>query len=456
MPASTRIASLGGQRSSLLLLFLFATVLIFRIEFFLRAEAGHSLAAWHDTTAVVVGTVVNDPERRESSTHLYLNVGTINTEPAAGKVLVMLPREQQVFYGERIEVRGVLQKPERFETETGRAFDYPGYLRVRGISALMRHAALREQEPAGWSVQGTLYNIKHAFEDSLEHLLPEPRAALMEGILLGERRGLPEPLTQAFIIAGLIHVVVLSGYNISIVSESVLRFFALFLSRGGALTAGGAAIVLFALMSGGGAATVRACVMGLIAVLARYLHRPSAALRTLCIAAAAMILWNPLVVLYDPGFILSVLATFGLITYSPAIEKKLSFITERFGLRSIAASTIAVQIYLLPALLYLTGVFSFVSLPANFLALPVVPLAMLFGFAAGLLGLMHPALGFLPAIGADLLLQWMALVAEVSSTLPGASVVVPVFAWWITAGVYVPLTLFGWRIYRSALPTQPN
>jgi len=83
------------------------------------------------------------------------------------------------------------------------------------------------------------------------------------------------------------------------------------------------AIVLFALMTGGGAATVRAVIMGAIAIVARYLRRPQAALRALVVAAVAMALWNPLAPFYDNGFILSVLATFGLITLSPYIERKL-------------------------------------------------------------------------------------------------------------------------------------
>src|SRR3989344_9552327 len=139
----------------------------------------------------------------------------------------------------------------------------------------------------------------------------------MEGMLLGERRGMPEEVTQSFILAGLIHIVVLSGYNISIVAEQVLRFFNLIARKRVALALGAVAIVLFVIMVGAGATALRAGVMGLIAILARVLNRPAAALRALAVAVFCMVLVNPATLLYDPSFVLSVLATFGLVTLSP-------------------------------------------------------------------------------------------------------------------------------------------
>ncbi len=425
-----------------------------RLQLLWYTESSRDLARFLDKTAVVEGVVSNDPERRESGLYTYVEVSSINGSPARGGVLAILPRESELFFNDYVSLRGLLEAPENFETDTGRIFDYSGYLRVRGISALMRHATLRESEEGEWSLRGVLFGVKHRFAGSLERLLPEPRASLMEGVLLGERRGLPDTLTDALIISGLIHVVVLSGYNIAVVSESALRFFALFFPRALALGAGATTIVLFALLSGGGAATVRACIMGVIAVLARYFNRPAAALRALLIAGAAMVLWNPLVLLYDPGFLLSMLATFGLITLSPFVEKNISLIPERGGLRSIAASTLAVQVYVLPALLYMSGIFSLVSFPANVVALPAIPIAMAFGFAAGALGMIHPVLGFLPALGADIVLRFVLGVAEIFAALPLSFFVVPTFSPVVLVALYVPLTAGAFFLYRREQPTE--
>jgi competence protein ComEC len=348
-----------------------------------------------------------------------------------------------------VVLRGNVELPESFETDTGHLFDYPKYLEVRGISALMRYGVVEEKASGGFSLIGALFTVKRQFERALEKVFVEPQAALAEGILLGERRALPEELTNAFIISGLIHVVVLSGYNISIVAEWVMRAFA-FLPKIFALSGGGVVIILFALMTGGSATAVRACIMALIAILGRYLERPNDALRALLGAVLLMVLWNPLSTLYDPSFILSVLATFGLITISPFFEKKFTKIPEKFGLRSIAASTMAVQIYVLPALLYFTGVLSFVSFSANILALPVVSLAMLMSFLSGVLALLHPLLALLPALAADLLLRWIIVVAEVATAIPYSSTIVAAFPAWVAALCYIPLTALAIWLFRSA------
>ena len=435
----------------LLPLLALATLFIFRIEFLLRSEAANSLTPYAGRMAVVEGVVSGDPDVRVASVRVTVSAQKLNGKQVAGTALAVLPQGTQLAHGDLITVRGLLEVPEAFETDMGRAFDYPNYLRARGISVLMQRAVLVESGEGAWSVPRALYALKHTFERSLERVIVEPRAALLEGLLLGEKRGLPEALTQAFIISGLIHVVVLSGYNIGVVSEWALRLFGLFFRRRIALALGAGVIVLFAVMAGGGAATVRACLMGLIAVMARYLQRPALALRALFIAGSAMLLWNPLA-LYDPGFVLSMVATFGLITLSPAVERRLTRVPERGGIRSVAATTIAVQLFILPALLYYTGILSFVAVPANVLALPAVPVTMLFGFVAGLSALIHPLVAALPALAADLLLRFMLAVAQGAASLPFASTTVAAFPLWVVAAAYMPLTALAVWLYRTTVP----
>ena len=428
---------------------------VVRADLFLWSESQNTLAQYIDKPAVVEGVVSDDPDRRATSLHLTVDVQTINAVAAQGKILAQVPRDEHVSYGDHVRVRGLIEAPQPFESNGGREFDYPGYLRVEGISAIIPHASVVSDTAGGWSLQGALFSLKHSFENSLEKLFPEPQGALLEGVLLGERRGLPEDVTNAFVVSGLVHVVVLSGYNIAIVSDAVLRVLG-FLPRALGFSAGGAMMILFALMTGGGEATFRAVIMGFIAILARYLNRPTAALRALSLAVVAMVLWNPLSLLYSPSFILSVLATFGLITLSPWVETHLLRIRalqnpKLANIRSIAASTIAVQLFVLPSLLYFTGVLSFVSLPANVLALPVVPAAMLFGFISGILNFVSPILAFIPAVFAYALLYWMLFVAQFAAAIPLGSIIVPAFSAWVAVLTYIPLIAFALKKYRKNL-----
>lgn len=428
---------------------LLAGVVGWRVERLLETERARSLTDLDQKQVVVLGVVVDDPERRSGSLRTVMEVLSVDGIAREGKIIVSLPRDTQIYFGDRIEVGGTLQVPQSFDTSAGREFDYASYLRVRGISMHMRYATLTSStNDNSMSLRGWLFSTKHALERAVERVIPEPRAALLEGLLFGERRGMSTELTNAFVVSGLIHVVVLSGYNLAIVGEVVARVFGAVVPRVAALVLSGVTMTLFVLMTGAGAASVRALLMGLVALVARYLRRPAAALRALMFAAVAMLIWNPLFIL-DPGFVLSVLATFGLVTLAPLVEARLpAFLARAPGIRSVAASTLSVQLYLLPVLLYYTGILSFVALPANLLALPVVPFAMLGGFLSAISALVSPVLALPVALPTDLLLSWVLHVATWSAKLPHASTVVQEFPLWIAICGSVPLTVIAILYYR--------
>lgn len=430
---------------------------ILRTDLFLAGQAAHNLAPYVSKKATVVGVVSNDPERRATSLHVNVEVTSIHNQPAQGTLLAILGRDESVLYGDTVMLIGNVELPQTFETNTGHTFDYPGYLQVQGITVLMQRGVVVSDVRGGASLQGYLFTLKHMFEQSVERLFPEPDGSLLEGILLGERRGIPQSLTDAFIASGLVHVVVLSGHNITIVSEGVFRVLA-FLPRAAGYTTGAVLMVFFALMTGAGATTVRALVMALVALLARYMHRQALAMRSLAAAGAAMVLLNPNELTHDPSFILSMLATFGLITLSPLVEHRwLKFLWKWPQTRSVAATTIAVEIFVTPALLYFSGIVSFLSLPANIIALPVIPFAMLTGFLAGMLGFLHPALGFVPALLCDIALKWMLLVVTTIQAMPYSTATVQQFPAWVILIAYVPLTAVAiWCYLKNVSQPRSN
>jgi len=421
-----------------------------RAEFFIAKESQANISAFLGK-ADIAGTVASDPQ--VSGAHLQADVAvvSVNGTPAQGTLLAFLPPETGLSYGQTVTLRGTLAVPASFVGDNGNIFDYPGYLRVQGVSMLLMQAQLESAKPAGPSLFGVLFFIKHAFDASLERVLPEPDASLLEGILLGQRHGLPKDLTQAFVVAGLIHIVILSGYSMSVVSEGMLRSLG-FLPKRIQMICAALCMILFVLMTGAAATTVRACSMALVALVARYFHRTTIALRSLAAIAACMVLSNPPLILGDASFFVSVLATFGLIVFAPAIEKMLWRVPKRFEMRAIITSTIAVQIFALPALLYFTGNISFFSVPANVLVLPLLPLVMLAGLASGLLGFVSTALALVPAVITDLMLQWILLVAHTTEALPLASATLVAFPLWLAIAIYIPLTFLAIYLLRQTAP----
>ncbi|HQU07855.1 MAG: hypothetical protein B7X04_02180 [Parcubacteria group bacterium 21-54-25] len=407
-----------------------------------------------DTDVSLTGTVSAAPDIRESSQRITI---TVSKDNATTRVLAVVSLGTPVSYGERVTVRGKLTSPQSFATDYGRTFRYDRYLAATGVFAIMPHALLTEVAPpyGVWAhVYGALIGVKRSFLHALGLALPEPAASLAGGLVAGGTEGLGASLTSDFVRSGLIHIVVLSGYNVMIVAEAVL--FALsFLARRAA--AGIAALVIgaFVLAAGAGAASIRAGLMAGFALLARATGRTYDVTRALVVAALLMLLWNPLLLAFSLGFDLSIIATLGLILGVPLIEPHLAFIKNLF-LRETAAATITAQIAVLPLLLYANGLFSIVALPANLLVLPLVPLAMATSAFAGLVGVVLPALAPASALPAYALLSYIAWVVHAAATLPLATVAVPSFSFVFVILAYAFLALPVYRLAKNKKPALAN
>lgn len=363
----------------------------------------------------IVGTVVREPDVRETFIQL-------TTETEVGTVLVRTDRFTRVSYGDIVRATGKIQKPEAFETDSGRTFNYPMYLYAHGVTHVMSFAEVTVEESGkgNWLV-ARLLALKHWFIDGIEKALPEPESALLAGLLLGEKRGLGEDLTESFRRAGVIHIIVLSGYNVALVINTVREGLQRVLPRNAALGSAGVVALLFMLMTGASETAVRATLMALVVLLAKALYRPADGLRILLVVAAGMAVWNPYLVLFDLSYQLSVLATLGLVTLSGRIEPYL--VRLRFkSLIEIVSTTLATQVAVLPLLIFSIGQVSIVSLLSNLLVLVVVPYAMLVGFFAALIASVSTSLAFPLSAVTYAILHYIIFVSEFLGSLPYAAV----------------------------------
>ena len=385
------------------------------------------------------GVVVAEPEITAKSTRLVVDV-------EGEKILVSADRYAEVVYGDVVSFAGKLQKPESFETEFGRTFNYPGYLAVRGIFYTVSFANITViNQGKGNMVIANLLMVKKKFLQSIQLYIPEPEVGLGAGLLLGVKSSLGKDIEDAFRATGIIHIVVLSGANIMLVVIFVMYVLALFLPVRTRAVVGIVAIILFALLVGLSATVVRASIMATLLLAALLLSRQYVVMRALFFAGALMLLINPLLLVYDVGFQLSFLATLGLIIVAPQFELFLPGIPSLFKLKEYFLATIATQMVILPLLLYQIGQFSVVAVVVNMLVLPIVPLAMLTTFITGLVGLFIPPLATLLGVVAYGFLTYIIAIATWFASLPFAAVVVPEFPFVLMVIVYA---LLGFLVYR--------
>jgi competence protein ComEC len=406
------------------------------------------------------GVVIEDPERKDSGQVFVVSVEKLFVEQEASRQLcaedILVRMKTKLYprlsYNDRISFTGKLSLPRNFSGDSGRTFDYQGYLAKDDVFYEMKSASAMlatSSSTNGFSITPILYSLKRGFVANLERTLGEPHAALAAGLVVGEKSALGADLLNDFRIVGLIHIVVLSGFNITIVGIALRRMLSR-LPRVWGIVIGGAGIALFGVLVGGGATVLRSCFMAGVALIADLIRRDYSVSRALAFAALVMLIQNPLILLHDPSFQLSFLATIGLLLLASPIESRLGWIPDKFGMRGTVASCLATQIFVSPFILYMMGQISIVGVAVNIIILPFIPATMLLVFLTGSLGFISYYLSVIAGWGAHLLLQYELFTVEHFARIPFAALhALPFSGWWVVAFYVVFSVIYLWSQRRS-------
>jgi competence protein ComEC len=317
----------------------------------------------------------------------------------------------------------------------------------------------------GFPPLAQVYSRRSSLAQVLAKVLPEPQAALAQGIVLGIRSNIPAQLQTDFSRSGTTHLLAISGLNIGIMAGVLLgiglwlfgrrHYLYVWLALG--------AVWLYALITGMNPPVVRGAIMASLFLLAEALGRQRSGMVALTFAAALMVGVHPYV-LGDASFQLSFLAMAGLVFVFPilrdmgrrAVVKTLGeegpLVSTANAVVDTLSVTLGAIIAVWPVVVYYFGIISLVGPLATFLALPALPGIIVAGALAGVLGLVSLAVA--QAVGwlAWLFLSYMLLVvsglgsSSISSV--GVNSIHPAFVW----GYYLVLAVAIWfHSYRQRL-----
>ncbi len=394
-----------------------------------------------DTKVELTGTIVALPDMRETSQRITLET---RREDDVTRIIASVPLYPALHVGDHVIVRGTLKLPKEFETDGGRTFDYPSFLAKDGIFGVIQPAGATRtgsSETFWFSFLRSLEWIRKSLTHLLGQALSEPQSSLAVGLIVGGKQGLGKELLEAFTIAGMLQIVVLSGYNVMIVANTLMHTLAMLPSRVRYVVAS-FSMLSFVLLAGAGSSALRAGLMAYLGLTARAFGKQYNLMRAIAVSVFLLALWNPLLIPYDPGFQFSFIATLGLALGTPLIAPKLLFLKSPLAIE-LFASTLAAEMGLLPLLLWQTGNLSLVSVFANVLAMPLVAPAMAASAVAAALALplsviseMLPTIAGLPAY---LPLYSIIAIATHSAALPFAHVIIPTFSFWYVSFAYALL-----------------
>ena len=339
----------------------------------------------------ISGKVTEDPDiDKRNQTVLRLDNVVMNGRELPGKIWVVLVKNDVIRRSDIVTVKGKM-------TDGFGAF----------AGSIYRAEIVNVERPVPGDVA---VGMRDWFAERVRGEVPEPQADLGLGFLLGMRRALPPELGEALKIAGLTHVIVASGYNLTILVRLSRRLFVKS-SKYLSMLSSVAMILAFMAVTGFSPSMSRAGLVAGFSLAAWYYGRKIHPFVLLPFSAAITLLINPQFGWNDLGWQLSFMSFMGVIILAPLLQKYFFGDKEPGSFRQILGETLSAQIMTLPLIVLTFGLLSNVALIANMLILPFVPMAMLLTFLVGIFAGV-PIVADLLAKLAEWLLGYMIWVAD--------------------------------------------
>ena len=433
---------------------------------------------------ILVGKLVETPEQLENKIRFEVEVVELQTKEHQKKVTgrVRLTHyhpeliKQSLHAGDLVRFTQVrLKHPRNFKNPG--AFDYRGYLKLKGIAAigsLSKNSSIEKLGTLPLPFYKSLQtSLRISILKTLEAEFSGDQGALLKAMLLGQKNHLSDAVKEAYIATGLAHLMAVSGLHVGFVAWAAfiifwpLAFFSLLKYRPEWAQSGAARkiaaflcffpVLFYLALVGAKITALRAGFMVLVFLFAILVNRERDLFNILLIAAFLILMWNPHAAL-DVSFQLSFSAMAGILfvmrhfarleddpidrmgeqpwyrrlLIDPPFEEweelslpeKWSHSLKKYFTASLLIS-FAVYVSTLPFLIFH---FNRVSLIGPFLNLFMIPLASILiplALISLTLGSVFPAVGWLLSFPLHLLLEFFLVVPQFFASFPYASVYVP-------------------------------
>lgn len=396
--------------------YLFLAVLVGAAVYSLHAQTLHSSVlaklAQQRSEVVLTATATSDIKRTASKV-----TGSIFRKPQSSFLArASIVEQDNQIYKMRLPIRVIMQ--DEYQLIPGDKFRISGDLIVtrekRVAATLISNQAIEIQANAG-EFANFLSRLRSDFRE-LVSTYNSTAATLIPGMILGDTSLQSEEFSKQMRRAGLSHLTAVSGANFAIVSALVLAL-TRFLSRRILFQLATTTIflIIFLLLVRPSPSVLRAGVMAGVVLLARATGNTRNAAAALSAAICTILLLDPFQA-QDPGFVLSVLATSGLIFIAPQLTTKLEKYLPKLLAEVVAVST-AATVLCTPYIIFLSGELSILSVAFNVLVSPFIAPITITGFLAVIFLPLDWVAQFLVAI-AELLARWIVLISGLALDTP--------------------------------------
>jgi competence protein ComEC len=347
-----------------------------------------------------------------------IRAGNLNYA-CCGNILVYLRSKKELCYGEELILRGNLYKPQH---------TYRDYLYNQGIRFIMNVKseadAVRVNNNQGFIVKRLALWLKRKLEGIIFRYASLLSAAIMDAMVLGEKRNIPWFVNNAMMKTGTVHILVVSGFNVGIVSFIIILFLKLIrVPRRIRFVIAIPCLVIYCLMTGASTPVVRATVMAIVFMLGFLLKREPDIYNSLSVACLFILIFNPRQ-LFDIGFQLSFTSVFAIVSIYPRLKSYLGIesLKIKYLRLLIDGCLVSFSAWLgtMGFIAYYFKIFSPITVLANLLIVPLATLITLCGFSLVFMSLIFPALASSFASASELLVALLIKINAFLARFPAA------------------------------------
>ena len=387
--------------------------------------------------AVICGEIQQYQETEYSLSVYLKNVFLMfNSEQIPIKNLkVFLKLNKELPVGTSVRIKGKLERVP--EARNPGEFDSRMYYACRKIYYYMKDGMILEWSSEYSPYRQFMQELKKKMMNILGLAAAED-AGIFQAMLLGEKTNLDEKLKIRYQMAGIIHILAISGLHISVMG---LGLFDLLKKVGfGNVVAGIlslAVLLQYGILTGESVSAMRAVCMFLLAVGARIAGRTYDLLTALAVSAIILMIDAP-ANLYNSGFWLSFGAVVGIGVVSPVLNGRRE--KEKTVLRSFGSgllSSLAIQMTTLPIVLRIYGEVSFAGILMNLFVLPTVAIVLVSGIAAVAVGMLCVSAAVYLIIPGRILLFLYEKLCMITTRIPYCTWIAGSPELWQCAGYYV-------------------
>lgn len=403
---------------------------------FISIGAGQWYGAWYESFHAVAPHMIDGEYEGVVSwpPRLYDSYQFFTMEDESGMSIgVFSSLNWGVSYGDRVVIKDSLEVIEKDR----------GYLKARGVDMTSFFPSTISIKKGENSFTKSLFSFRDRIVSHIRIYLPFNEASFAAGTIIGrDSVSFSDDLVDQLIGSGIIHVVALSGYNVSVLVFVIALLFRFVFSRRISVYGSIICIFIFVVMVGAEASVVRAAIMGSVALLGGLYSRSQGQWYGMLFAAWIMVLFRPSLLVYDVGFILSFSALWGILFFAPRLVNILSFSSPvlRGGWR-IFVETFSAQIGALPWLLFFFSYISFGGLIANVIILPLIPLVMALASLVGIGVFISQGIGYVVAFPLQALVSFDLFISSLFSHIGSVNTSFSLLGVCIYYGVIVYLSM---------------